>query len=218
MDDNRFPSRHEDVGVSNASREALNRLGDAIAQLGGDTSWILGSLTHAVLAMRPVAAGGSLTEAQKRYLVESGDFTREQLAEAAREVARGSLQLDGAEAFLSYLCDTLSLADTAAYLEWEEEAVRRAVAGGRVYAVEIAGRPRFPSWQFSVPHPNKLLPGLSKIIEVAATRWNWHSMTSLMFTPLSSLIATGRQTPAEWPFRGGSVDAVRSITELTDWR
>lgn len=202
---------------SEALNLALVRLGDAVARLHGETAWIIDSLTEIMLAMRPVSKDG-LTEEQKLLLIELDAFTSDELAETTRQVDRGELQLGAAEVFLSHLYSTLSLAEIAGYLDWEEAAVRATVAGGRLYAVEISGRLRFPSWQLSVSHEDKLLPGLTELIEVATARWDWQSLTAFMSATQSSLVTAGRQTPAEFLRRGGDVNKVRTIIESSDWR
>lgn len=212
------PDQNEDrFGNSDSEFAALRRLRDAIAHLGGDTVWIIDSLAETVLAMKPVTRSG-LTEEQKQLLIELDAFTPEELAETTREVERGDLQISAVEAFLSRFYDTLSLEDTIGFLGWDEEAVRRAAEERRLYGVAISGRLRFPSWQFSLPDKDKLLPGLSELVAVAAPRWNWQSMTAFMSTPQEDLVIEGRQNPAEWLRRGGSVEDVRSIIESTDWR
>lgn len=198
------------------AQDALQQLGDAIAQLGGDTNWIIRSLTEAILSMRPVSGEG-LTEEQKRLLVELDAFTPEELAETMRDVDRGVLQLGAAEVFLSHLYGTLSLAEIAGYLGWTEEAARTAAAEGRLYAVQISGQFRFSAWQLSVSHEDKLLPGLAELIDVVAPRWSWQSVTAFMTSPQADLIIEGRQTPAEWLRRGGNINAVRAIAESEDW-
>lgn len=206
------------VGRSNseAHNGALQQLGGAIAQLGGDTDWIIRSLTEAILSMRPVSSEG-LTEEQKRLLIELDAFTSEELAETMRDVDRGALQLGAVEVFLSHLYGTLSLSEIAGYLGWTEEAARTAAAEGRLYAVQISGQLRFPAWQFSASQEDKLLPGLAELIKVVSPRWSWQSVTAFMTSPQADLIAKGRQTPAEWLRRGGNINAVRAIAESEDW-
>jgi hypothetical protein len=156
--------------------------------------------------------GVSEEEQRKRYLIESGDFTAEELDAAAREVDRGALQLGIAEAFLSHLQSTMSLDDVTGFLGWDEKSARAAVSEQRLYAIDIAGRLRFPSWQFNVGSPHKLIPGLSEVIEVVTSRWEWPSVAGFMATPQSSLVAKGRKTPVEWLRDGGDVSEGRSLS------
>ncbi|WP_134569735.1 hypothetical protein [Cryobacterium sp. Sr3] len=196
--------------------DALRQLGEAIDQVGGDSGFLTRALTEFLLSQRPVSTSW-LSEKQERFLIESGAFTAKELASTSKEVNKGSLQLGAAEAWLSNLFATMSLEDATVFLGWNDEAVRTAVSEGRLYAIEVSGRFRFPVWQFNVGHPNKLIPGLTEIIQVFTPRWDWHSVAGFMATPQSSLVAEGRQTPVEWLRDGGDVDAVKQIVESDDW-
>jgi len=199
------------------SDEALQRLGDAIDHLAGDSEYIIRALTDRLLTLKPVTREGRLTQEQQRFLIESGTFTAETLATTQREVDRGGLQLGATEAFLSHVHATMSLDNVTGFLKWDEEAVRAAVSEGRLYAIEISGRLRFPAWQFDVGSPSKLLPGLTQIIGLITPRWQWQSAAGFMATPQRDLVARGRKTPIQWLRDGGDVDDVREIVEASDW-
>lgn len=198
------------------SEDALRHLGEAIAHLAGDSDYIARSLAETVLAMRPVVKD-RLTKQQEDFLIESGTFTAEELASASREVNKGSLQLGAAHAWLSNLLATMSFEGATSFLGWDEEAVRTAISEGRLYAIEVSGRFRFPVWQFNVGHPNKLISGLAEIIQVVTPRWDWHNIAGFMATPQSSLVAEGRKTPVAWLRDGGNVNDVIEIVEASDW-
>jgi len=198
------------------SDSALRALADAVARLGADPDWFALALTEALQAMKPVAPS-ELTRQQELFLVESGSFTAESLAEIQMEVKRGSMQLDAAEAWLSHIRATMSLDDVVGFLEWDETAVRTAASEGRLHAVDVSGKLRFPSWQFDIGSPGNLLPGLPTILEAVRPRWSWQSIVSFMSTPQSALVAEGRKTPVAWLRDGGNVDAVRQIVESDDW-
>jgi len=202
----------EEREFTDAESAALRRLGRAAARLEGDTAWILDSLAETLSAMKPIRKDG-MTDEQKRLLIEMDAFTPEELDRATREVNRGSLKGGAVEAFLSHFYETASLEAISAYLQWDEESVRRAVAEGRLCAVEISGRLRFPIWQLSRPHPSGLLPGLEGLLESSAHRWDWLGLTAFMYTPQEDLVIAGRQTPGEWLRRGGALDKVRSIID-----
>jgi len=201
---------------SKLSGETLRLFGDAIEHLGGDSEYIVRALTEMLTAIKPVAPS-ELTKHHVRFLIESGEFTAETLAETQRRIQRGSLQLGAAEAWLSQIQATMSLDDTVGYLGWDELEVRDAVRDRRLFAIEVSERLRFPSWQFNVGSPEKLIPGLSEVIEVVSPRWSWQSVSGFMSTPQSSLIANGRKTPVAWLRDGGDIDAVRQIVESDDW-
>lgn len=208
------PEGHIDPQVSD---EAVRRLVEAVAHLANDPDYFVQALTDMLLAMRPIPSN-SLTKQHEQFLIESGAYTAEELDAAAREADRGALRLRVAETWLSQLLATISLEDATGLLEWTEEDVQDAVSDGRLYAIEISDRLRFPAWQFNVGSPEKLIPGLTEILDVVTPRWSWQSVAAFMSTPQSSLVAEGRQTPVEWLRDGGDVNAVKQIIETNDWR
>jgi hypothetical protein len=189
---------------------------DAVNALGGENDFILAGLTEFLHTQKPVAKDG-LSKQQEQYLIETGTFTGEELAEVRLAIYRGSFQLSAAEAWLSHLCATLSLDQAAGFLEWTEADVRTAVFEGHLHAVEIAGRLRFPDWQFCLGAESKLLPGLDKVLDALVERWSWIEIAAFFATPQRSLITAGRQTPVEWLRTGNSPEAVRVIIEASDW-
>ncbi|MEB0287130.1 hypothetical protein QN355_11255 [Cryobacterium sp. 10S3] len=203
----------EPVHVSVA---AVRRLAETVARLANDPEYFLEALTDMVLAMEPISRE-KLTENEVRFLVESGAFTPEEWAETSASVDRGSLQLSTAEAWLLGLFSTMSVEDVTGFLGWNESDVSDAAADGRLYAIEVSGRRRFPVWQFDAASPSKLLPGLTSMIGIMTPRWHWQSAAGFMATPQRDLVALGRKTPIQWLRDGGDVDDVREIVEASDW-
>lgn len=204
-------------GAASPSRDvALRNLGEAIGHLGGDSVYIMQSLTDMLAAMRPVSRD-RLTKLQRRSLIESGDFTADELASTTSDVDRGALQVGAAEAMLSILVASMSLEDVAGFLDWTEDAVRTAVAEGLLYSIEISDRLRFPVWQLDLRQADRLLPGLAEVIKAVTPRWDWYAVAGLMSTPQFGLVATGRKTPTEWLRDGGNVADVIEIIEVSDW-
>lgn len=206
-----------DRELEQALEEAVKRVVGAIGRLANDAAWFTNSVADYLETLTPVREDG-LTRQQEDYLIESGAFTAEELADTRREIARGGLQLSQAEAWLSHLCTTLSLRSVTVFLGWEEEAVRTAVSEGRLYAVEISGQLRFPDWQFDVALEGKVLPHLPALIEVLAPRWGFQGVAGFMSTRQSSLVAEGRKTPTSWLRDGGQIEAVERIIESSYWR
>ena len=198
------------------SEDAVRCLAEAVARLANDPEYFLKALTDFLLAMKPVSLE-RLSANEVRFLIESGAFTAEEWAETSASVDQGSLQLGTTEGWLLGLFETSSMEVVTGFLGWNEEAIRAAVAEGHLFAIEISGRLRFPTWQFQAGTPEKLLPGLTQIIQVITPIWNWQSVAGFMATPQSSLVAEGRQTPVEWLRDGGDVDAVKQIVESDDW-
>jgi len=198
------------------SEATVRRLAEAVARLNSDSDWLLDALIETVLAMKPVSPS-ELTKQQEAFLIDSGEFTSQELASTQRNVAKGSLQLGAAEAWLSLLCATLSLKQVSGFLGWGEDAVRAAVSEGRLYGVRIAGRLRLPAWQFNIGSPEKLIPRLAEVIEAVSPRWEWHSVSAFMNTPQRDLVSEGRKTPVEWLRDGGDTDELKQIIESDDW-
>lgn len=197
------------------SDDAVRRLAEAVAGLANDPDF-LQMLTDMLLAMKPISRE-RLTENEVRFLIESGAFTAEEWAETSASVDRGRLQLSATEGWLLGLFATLSMDDVTGFLGWSEGVVRTAAAEGHLYAIEISGRLRFPTWQFQAGSPTKLLPGLTEMIAVISPRWDWRSATGFFNTPQEDLVGEGRKTPTQWLRDGGNVDEVIKIVEASDW-
>ncbi|HXH36254.1 MAG TPA: hypothetical protein VNJ54_17895 [Plantibacter sp.] len=187
----------------------LDDLWQALEQLGGDSNYLLAALTNHIRALTPVRPSG-LSAEQTEYLISSGAFTAESLAETQARVARGDLQQNMFESFLSHLHETATLDDLIGYLRWDEGTIRTAVDEGRLHAIEVAGQLRFPVWQLTY-RGDKLLPGLPAILEAARTRMKSLALASFMTIPQESLIATGRQVPTEWLIQGNDVQEVVDV-------
>jgi len=198
------------------SDDAVRRLAEAVAHLANDPAYFLKELTDFLLALKPISPG-RLAENEVRFLIESGSFTAEEWAETSASVSRGNLQVGATERFLLGLLETNSLEDVTSFLDWTEEDVRTAVADGRLYALEVSGRLRFPVWQLDARSSGRLLPGLSQIIKVMTPRWHYRSSAAFMATPQSLLTGEGRMTPAQWLRNGGDVTDVTEIVEASDW-
>ena len=221
MTDNHVPDDVADGAVPKeeafqVSNDVVRCLAEAVARLAVDPDYFLQALTDMLLAMEPISREEP-TENEVRFLIESGAFTAEAWAASSASVDKGSWQLRITEGWLLDLFATMSLENVTGFLGWDEGRVRAAVIDGHLYAFEISGRLRFPTWQFKVGSPVKLLPGLTEIIEVITPRWNWQSAAGFMATPQSELVAEGRQTPVEWLRDGGNVNDVRDIVEASDW-
>lgn len=209
----RSPVELESSGVSEA---ALLGLAAAVQGLGNDPEYFLRALTERILAMKPISRGRP-TEQEVRFLIESGEFTTEEWAEAVASVTRGELQAEEAEAWLIGFVATWPMERVEQYLGWTSEVLVAAVALDHIYAVEISGRLRFPAWQFNVGSPSKLLPGLAEMIAAMKPRWSWHMSAAFMATPQQELVAVGRKSPCAWLRDQGDVRVVRSIIEASDW-
>lgn len=195
-------------------------LADFLTALNGlrlDSNYVLASLSE-LLSTYETRPQDGLSPEDATYLIERGAFTAAELSAAQAEVDRGGLERNSIEAFLTHLLATLSLDEAAGVLGRPEGAVHTAADAGDLHAVTIAGRLRFPSWQFHLSSPNKLLPGFDRhFLASLVDRWpDWKSCASFMSTPQEDLVAEGRQTPTAWLGEGGDVEDVLEIVEAED--
>jgi hypothetical protein len=198
------------------SDEAVRRLAEVIGGLGNDPNYFVHALADYVQTLKPIRRDRQADD-EVNFIINSGDFTADEWAETAAAVDRGSLQLSATEGWLLDLVSTKSVAEVSGFLGWSDEVVRNAVAGGSLFAVEVSGRLRFPSWQFQTGSPAKLLPGLADVIRALTARWHPQSAAGFMATPQRSLVGEGPKTPAEWLRDGGDVTQVIRIVENSGW-
>jgi hypothetical protein len=207
------PGPASEAEADDVSRAVARELVRAICRLSNDPTWLTAAFLEFLHSVRPVEPN-RLTKAQKRYLIQSGAFTEEGLAEAEASVDRGSLQLDVIRGWLIHLLDTNSLDETAGYLGMAEGEVVDLLEEGRLYAANVHGRFRFPNWQFDVSKPGKVLPHLPEVIQAARPDWHSQSLAAFMATPQEDLVAEGRKTPTAWLRDGGDVQDVIDLIEL----
>jgi len=198
------------------SEAAVRRLAEAVARLANDPVCFLEALTDMLSALKPISVE-KLSDNEVHFLIESGACGAEGWVETSAAVDRRSLQLRTTEAWLLALFATISAEDVTEFLGWNESDVTDAAADGRLYAIEISGRLRFPAWQFDAGSPSKLLPGLTQMLGIITPRWDWQSAAGFMATPQRNLVAQGRKTPIQWLRDGGDFDDVREIVEASDW-
>lgn len=194
----------------------MRALGDAIARLNADGDYVARALTESLLAERPMTDEPSLAPEEIDFLISSGEFTPEEFDDIATRVRRGALPAGAANALVAELHRSMSEDDVRGFLDLSDDELEQLVSTGRIYAVDIAGKRRFPAWQFSLSSPGKLLPHLAEIIALVAAN-RWLSVAGLMSTPQSEMVAEGKQTPVQWFRDGGGIDALAEILEAERW-
>lgn len=199
------------------SDDAVDGLVDAITRLNADGDFLARAITDSLLAERPVSDESRLSTEEVDFLIRSGSFTAEKLQETSARLARGELQSNVVSTLLSSLNDSLSADDVEGFLELSATELDELIAAGGIYSVEVAGRRRFPSWQFSLSSQGKLLPHLAEIIGLVKDD-HWISVSGMMHTPQANMVTRGRQTPVEWFRSGGGIEALRQIKEGQKWR
>lgn len=206
----------KDFRVGAASNDAVRRLAQAIQRLGNDADYFMDALTEKLLSMEPLLKPEPNDDSDRAFLIASSSFSAAEYDAARRSVARGSLQVRVVESWFSSLAGTLSLKAIAGFLHWSDDEVTTAVADGRLYAVEISGRLRFPEWQLSLSSPGKLLPGLAEVIAAASSEHSWIVLAGLMGTPQEDLYGEGHKTPVAWLRDGGDVRRVTDVV-MSPW-
>lgn len=193
-----------------ASDDVVSDFVNAVNSLGADSRYLLSALAEFARTLAPVTPS-ELSDEQRTYLVDSGTFTETELASSQSQIARGSFQLDSLEWWLSEMITTLSFEDTVAFLGRDEEEIHQAVAEGRLCAVDVSGRLRFPMFQFSLRSPGKVLPHLDALLPAMEERWNWLGMSRFLATRQEGLIQMGWKSPIAWLEDGGDSQEVLNI-------
>jgi hypothetical protein len=136
----------------------------------------------------------------------------------ARAIGRGDLHLKIARTWLNSVCATLSVEETKAFLQIDEEELVRRVASRRLVPIKLNGQLRFPEWQFDPRNPPmKTIRDLPEVLEsLEADGAGWQSDAAFMATPQDSLRAAVATTPAQWLLAGGAVSAVLDLIESRD--
>lgn len=201
----------KDFRVGAASDDAVGRLAQAIERLGNDADYFMDALTEKLLSMEPLLKYEPDDDSDRAILIDSGAFTPAEYDATQRSIARGDLELRVVETWFSSLAGTLSLKAIAEFLHWSDDEITTAVADGRLYAIELSGRLRFPSWQLSLSSPGKLLPGLAEVIAADNPKRSWISLAGLMGTPQEDLRCEGNKTPVAWLRDGGDVRRVTDV-------
>ncbi len=176
--------------------------------------------TAAQLLRRVRSYSPGLTPQQRRYLVESGDFTPEEFAETEGRVARGELREMEQRTSLNAVAASYGESEVAALLEIPREEVRRLYSENKLYAFDAAGVTVYPRWQFTEETPDGLLPHLDHLLQsFLPDERHPASIQGFMTVPKDDLSFHGEwQSPVQWLLRGASPDLIDEILEGERWR
>jgi hypothetical protein len=138
--------------------------------------------------------------------------------EEARTIGRGDLHLKIVRTWLNSVCATLSVDETKAFLQIDDEELIRRVASRHLIPIKLNGDLRFPEWQFDPRNPlMKTIRDLPEIFEcLEADGAGWQSDAAFMATPQNSLRAAIATTPSQWLRAGGAVSAVLNLIDSRD--
>lgn len=201
--------------------EAVNELLSSIdsAGCGAEVATALRQKAAELLRrVRPYSPG--LTSQQRRYLIQSGDFTPEEFAETEESVARGELREMEQRTSLGTVAASYGESEVAALLEISQEDVRRLYSESKLYAFDAAGVTVYPRWQFTDETSDGLLPHLAHILQsFLPDDRHPASVQGFMTVPKEDLLFHGEwQTPVQWLLRGASPDLIDDILEGERWR
>lgn len=162
----------------------------------------------------PQARGSSLSNEQITYLIESGSFTAEELAEAQARIARGELAEAERRTQLAAIRASLSAAEVAAQLGVDVDEVDRLRDAGNLFAFAADGELRYPTWQFTGDLRRPVLPGLALLVSAFPDDMHPASVRGFMSTPQSSARIDGvAVTPVAWLQHGGDPQLLTDIID-----
>lgn len=157
--------------------------------------------------------GTALSDEQAAFLIESGSFTAEELAETQASVARGDLATEERKTRLSAVTASLSAAEVAERLGIDASRVRHRQTEGSLYGFMAGGKRRYPLWQFTDDPAQPALPGLAAVIKAFQDR-HPAGIQGFMSTPQESLRVDGeRLTPPQWLLAGRDPQVVVNILD-----
>jgi hypothetical protein len=153
-----------------------------------------------------------LSDEQINYLIATGEFTVEGLAETMAAIARGELAAEERATRDTAVEASLSTAEVASGLGLGDEEVESQRAQGALYAFATAEGPRYPTWQFTGDPQRPVLPGLDQLVDAFPADWHPAGVAAFMSTPQrSARIHDTSATPAEWLLHDGDPQVLRNI-------
>lgn len=166
------------------------------------------------LIQKRQSRGGALSDAQVQFLIESGDFSPGEFDEVSASVARGELANAEHRTRLAVVAASLSAAEVADLLGIDQSRVRHRQAKGSLYAFSVAGKRRYPTWQFTVHEMQPVLPGLATVVKAFPADMQPATIQGFMTTPQESLrVDDEAVTPPEWLLHGGDPRNVVAILD-----
>ena len=99
-------------------------------------------------------------------------------------------------------------------LNISSEKVDRLSVSGDLFAFEVAGERRYPTWQFTGDADKPVLPHLADLTGAFRDGMHPASILGFMTTPQNSARTRGKPTtPVEWLANGGDPQTLRDILE-----
>jgi len=164
------------------------------------------------MSSEPRSNGSSLSEEQAAFLVDSGAFTPNELAETQASIAQGKLEDAERTTRLDAIRATYCAEEVADLLGTSTQRVESDRVEGTLYAFGIKDEWRYPFWQFTGDPKHPVVPGIEVLADSTVERMHPASVLGFMTTPQSSARIGGEPvTPVEWLLSGGDPDLLRGI-------
>lgn len=162
----------------------------------------------------PQPQGSSLSDEQVAFLIESGAFTAEELAETQARIARGDLAEVERNARLEGINASLSPEEVAAKLGVDIAQVHQRQEEGHLFAFTAEGERRYPLWQFTGDPRQPVLPGLPQLVSAFPKDMHPASILGFMSTHQSIAPSDGSPvTPVDWLLQGGDPQELIDILD-----
>lgn len=156
----------------------------------------------------------SLSEEQIAFLIESGTFTPEELAETQARLARGELAEAERKTRLEGINASFIAEEVATKLGVDIDQVHQRQAEGNLFAFTAEGERRYPTWQFTGDPRQPVLPGLARLASAFPDDMHPASILGFMSTPQDDARIGGvPMTPVAWLLRGGDPQVLRDILD-----
>jgi hypothetical protein len=181
---------------------------DAAAVQSLLTDWV--AELETVMDERP--AGSSVTtEAQEKWMLESGAFSADELEATRTRLADGSIQKRANQTKARMVKASFSAEEVAEFLGVQKSTVSHRRSDGTLYAFFVGRNPRYPEWQFYGQRP---IPHLAEVIAAIPKDTHPTTVNGIMTSPQADLPIDGEPTaPWQWLVEGG---AVAPVVDLID--
>ncbi|WP_314138525.1 hypothetical protein [uncultured Plantibacter sp.] len=157
---------------------------------------------------------GALSAVQIAFLIESGTFTAERLAEVSERVARGDLEARERKTRQDTIDASLSANVVAERLGLDIAELRRRTAEGQLYAFSAQDEEHYPTWQFTDDPAAPVLSGLAAVIVAFPSDMHPATIRGFMSTPQrQTRIDDVRVTPVDWLRHDGDPQVLRDILD-----
>ena len=158
--------------------------------------------------------GSSLSDEQVAFLIESGTFTPESLAETQASIARGELVELERKTRLEGINASLSAEEVAVKLGVDIAQVHKRLQEGNLFAFTTEGERRYPMWQFTGDPRQPILLGLPQLVSAFPKDMHPASILGFMSTGQSIAPIDGAPvTPVDWLLQGGDPQELIDILD-----